>query len=489
MKKLYTGSLILALLFSAATINVAAQNIPQSGSIPNIYLFNGSGSSVVFLPQLSDGDGNSETVTVEAVSDNESMVSIGTISYSSDNTFGLLELTAEGVDGTANISVTITDSDGSIDIDFVATVGPYTNNGSIFEIHDIIFWQEKIPLSGVPVFDTVIQTTEAPYDEIDFESLDITVDAVKDDFFTGLFKGYLIPKVSGEYRFSILMENDGGVWVGNSISGASPMVVVSENHGTYGTVDPSTNHLFVSEPIALEAGKVYGYYGVQWIVHATYGGIQWEGPGIERSYISSEYLFTEYDLEKPSPPAELSLDVQGVNYLRFSWDEAEDNKEVAGYNIYLDGVLVNAEPSEEIDGFIVGLDAETKYSIAVTSIDKVGNESLPSTILSVETYAVDTNPPSPPTEASIITQAGLALEIEWSGANDVESAVNGYNLYLDGVLFNTDAVILENSLIINGLSPETEYSITIESVDAGGKCIRKEYSLSFFKCCIRSLRK
>lgn len=458
---------IIALVFLSNAISLNAQNLPEIGTLPDVYLFNGSGTSTVFLPQLSDGDGNLETVTILATSDVESMVTVGTITYSPDHNAGVLELNAAGINGTATITVSVTDSDGTVADDFVVTVGPYTNNGTNFEIHDIIFWQEEIPLSGVPVYDTVIQTTQAPYNEIDYESLDITVNAVKDDFFTGLYKGYLVPKVTGEYRFSILTENDGGVWVGNSIPGAVPRAVKSDEHGNYGSQDPDNNFMVVSAPVELEAGKVYGIYGVQWIVHATYGGILWEGPGIERSYITSEYLFTDYDTEKPSAPGGLAINIKGVTDLRFEWDPAEDNKEVTGYNIYLDGVKVNSEPLEATARYIDGLDPETSYTLAVTALDNVGNESAPSNLLTVSTYPVDNDPPQPPTEVVIVTIAGLAMEIEWSGASDAETAVNGYNVYIDGVQFNSSP-ILDAMVILDGLSPETTYSVTVEAIDAGG---------------------
>jgi len=467
MKKiLHIAALSAAMLF-AGTGTLSSQNPPEIATIPDVYLFNGSGTSVVFLPGLSDGDGNQETVSIVASSDVASMVEVGDITYSTDHNAGLIELNVTGSDGTATITVTVTDSDGSVSDDFVVTVGPYTNNGINFEIHDIIFWQEEIPLTGVPVYDTIIQTTQAPYNEIDYESLDITVNAVKDDFFTGLYKGYLIPKVSGEYRFAIDTENDGGVWVGNSIPGATPRAVKSDNHGDYGTQDPDNASMVVSAPVELEAGKVYGIYGVQWIVHATYGGILWEGPGIDRSYITSEYLFSDYDTEKPSAPGGLAMKLTGVNDLMFTWEAASDNREVVGYNIYLDGLKVNESPMVGTEGFLDGLIQDTRYSIAVTAVDNVGNESDPSELLTVSTYPEDHIAPLPPTSASIVTNAGLAMEIEWSGASDGETAVNGYNVYVGGEQFNA-SVILGTTVIIDGLQPETTYSITLTAIDAGG---------------------
>ncbi|MDA3823854.1 MAG: hypothetical protein PF450_14755, partial [Bacteroidales bacterium] len=141
--------------------------------------------------------------------------------------------------------------------------------------------------------------------------------------------------------------------------------------------------------------------------------------------------------------------------------------------------LINENSSTELNAFIEGLEPATSYSLAITSLDKVGNESFPSNILTVETYDVDSNPPTPPDQITLINAAGLALDLTWSGAIDAESAINGYKVYVDGVLFNKEKLINESTFIINGLSPETEYTISIEAIDAAGNASDMRSSFLF----------
>lgn len=461
--------------------HAVAQNLPVIETVQDTYLFNGSVTNYVFLPGVSDGDGNVETVEITATSDNEAIVVVNGIEYDPANTFAVMELEVIGSDGSATITVQLTDNDGTTTEDFLVTVGPYTNTGAVFEIHDIVFWQEVIPLSGNPVFDTIVPTSQPPYDDINYDKLDITVNAVKDDFFTGLTKGYIIPKITGNYRFSILTENDGGVWISetSSFADADPVVVRSDNHGRIGTADAQNSFMWHSDQIELEAGHVYAFYAVQWIVHATYGGALWEGPGFDRQYIGGDYIFTDYDNVKPTTPTGVSLDILGVDEVRISWGASTDNKALAGYNIYLNGILYNDEPVNGTNSFIGGLTSGTTNSVAVVAVDEVGNESAPADILTFTTYNEDNDPPSPPTDAALLTQSGLAMEISWSGATDAESAVNAYYIYVDDILFNAEP-LYATTLVIDGLVPETSYDITIEAIDAGGNTSAKSAVFAFF---------
>ncbi len=472
---------IALLLISVPFISLQAQNLPEVGDMDDLYLFNNSGIKYAFIPQVSDGDGNVETITIAVSSDNTSLVSVDEVIYDKTNTFALIKLNVTGINSSATLSLDITDSDGTVNKSFTVTVGPYTNTGALFEIHDIVFWQEVIPLTGVAVFDTISPTGECPYDGIDFNSLDITVNAVKDDFFTALFKGFIVPKVSGSYKFTVFCQSDAGLWLStdSDINNAVPVAVDSDKYGDHGTEDPTDQRKVVSAPIDLVAGEIYAFYSTQWVVHTTNGGILWEGPGIDRDYIPNEYLFAGYDIEKPSTVTGLTLDIKGVNDAQFSWDEATDNNEVAGYYIYLDGIRINEETHEDLNIFIFELSPETNYSIVITSVDEVGNESAPSAPVTFSTYPTDAGNPSPPTAAALVNQSGLALEISWSGATDNETTVNAYNVYLDDVLYNIAGPLYASSIVVIGLSPETEYNFSFEAIDAAGNISDKSAVFPF----------
>ena len=61
----------------------------------------------------------------------------------------------------------------------------------------------------------------------------------------------------------------------------------------------------------------------------------------------------------------------------------------------------------------------------------------------------------------------LALSLQWSGASDNETEIRGYNVYVNGNLYNMDDYIYQEYLTISNLIPGTNYQIQIESVDAG----------------------
>lgn len=457
------------------------QNLPRMGEITDRYFYSGSGTNYAFIPGLSDGDGNAETLSLDASSDTPSLVSVTETGFDPEETFGWLRLEVSEGPGTAEITVEATDSQGTTTGTFMVEVGPYLNQGIQFEIHDIVFWQEKIPLAGSPVFDTIIATTEAPYDEINFEELDITVNAVKDDFFTGLYKGYLVPPADGDYTFSILTENDGGVWLSETtgFNDAEPVVVKSDNHGDAGTTDPDNGFMKNSDPVTLQANKVYAMYATQWIVHATYGGILWEGPGIDKDYITDDYLLAAYDTVKPDAPATPVLDRKGVYGASVSWGEGTDNDAVAGYYVYLDGMRLTDTLVAVREIEVENLEPESRHSVVVTTVDEVGNESFPSGSLNFTTYQVDTDPPQPPVSASMITSAGLAFKIGWTGAVDAETEVSSYQVYVDGERFQPDQVLYDTFLVVDGLMPGTSYEITVVSVDAAGNISSESVPFTF----------
>ena len=77
-----------------------------------------------------------------------------------------------------------------------------------------------------------------------------------------------------------------------------------------------------------------------------------------------------------------------------SWTASTDNVGVAGYNVYLNGVLKTATTATSLA--ITGLSASTAYSFYVVAKDAAGNMSAPSNIVNENTLAlvttIDNNP-------------------------------------------------------------------------------------------------
>jgi hypothetical protein len=153
--------------------------------------------------------------------------------------------------------------------------------------------------------------------------------------------------------------------------------------------------------------------------------------------------------------------------MQVSWDPSRDNYKIAGYNLYLNGIRYNSELIISNDLRVEGLEDETRYDIVVTSVDRAGNESFVSNILTVETFMADNEPPTPPQTLEVLKATGLALHVKWAGAVDNETQVLAYNLYVDDVLFNVQDFIFDDNIIITNLLPNTQYDISLEAIDAG----------------------
>ena len=99
MNSLLVRSAMLIVFCIAATPDAYSQNLPVLDDIPDTYLFNGSGTNLVFLPGIGDGDNNDQALTISAVSSDESIVTVGNSSFTDGDRTATLELTAAGTDG------------------------------------------------------------------------------------------------------------------------------------------------------------------------------------------------------------------------------------------------------------------------------------------------------------------------------------------------------------------------------------------------------
>lgn len=435
-------------------------------------IYAGSGQNQILIP-LPDTV-FSENPKVEVFSTNPAVLEIKDVSYMPDQTFVLVSVIEKGISELAELIVNMEFNSSLESFLYFVKIEPYHNPGIKFEIHDIIFWQETVPLNNSPVYEVVIQTTEGPYEQLNYSEIPLTVNmdctgapCTGHDFFTSLYKGYLIPPVSGTYHFYMRSQDRHTFWLSpdENFANAQKIVARSSEHGNVG--NEIENQTTKSAPVELEAGNVYAFYATQWIIHTTIGGIMWDGPGISTGYIPGEHTMPVFDLTKPSTPENLNLTWRSSAGFLVSWEPSSDNHKISGYNLYLNGYRVNEEIIKETSFRLENLQEETKYFAVVTAVDQAGNESFISDILEVETHKADNLPPSPPLNLEILEATGLALQLEWSGATDNETEVIGYNLYIDDVLYNSSDYIFNTNIIIHNLLPETEYSITLEAIDAG----------------------
>lgn len=463
-------------LYFLLTAILHAQHLPVFDTISHDAVIVNSGLNFLMVTNVSDGDTVNQQLNVEVSSSDSTVLKVDSVSYETGGNMALIWVTEQGVLDSAILTVTITDPDGSAMKDFKVEVIEYTHHGIKFEIHDAVFWREVVPLGETPIFDSIIQSTNmtAAYNNLNWDEIPLTVSAGcgnptlcdGHDFSTGFLEGFLVPKITGNYHFYINGDTQYALFLSSdeNFGNAEVIAANSDNHGKIGeTIDGRK-----SAAIQLDSGKVYAIYAAQWNVHHENGGIKWELPGtFEPTYIDGHYLYPEYDTERPENVTNVKVTAIGDEFINISWDKSTDNQKLEGYNVYLNGSKVNEAVVPENRFLFENLTPSTSYSIAVTAVDLVNNESLIENILNVQTLEPDTVAPMPPTILSVIDTSGLALKISWEGATDEQSSIFGYNIYVDGELYNTDSVISTNSIILKVLGPSTEYNVEIESIDAG----------------------
>ena len=458
-------------------ITVTDPAMPRFGVIPDKSIFVNSGENLVFIPDLSGGSNSSTDITIEAISSDNSIVEVTGTDYDSENTFGIINIQEKGVLDTATITVTVTDPDGSVETTFDVMVVPYTTYGWNWSIFDVVFWQEKNVVDADPYYSDVLPSADVPgWNEFDYDQIVLDANTGNGCQYsdcdaccmgTVMLKGYIIPPETGNYVFHFWADADHALWLSSDESYDNAQVIarISDENGNIGSVDGKT---VTSDFISLEAGKVYAIYGIQWpVFHPEQVSIEWETPSGTREIIGGENSQYLYDTEKPTAPASLALKSYSSTKTRLSWEESTDDGKLAGYNLYVNGNQWNSQPLLDRNYEVTGLTPDTDYSFTVTSVDEAGNESGLSNIVNVTTYPEDNTPPDAPENITATTIAPMALEIAWDEAVDNETGIYGYNVYVDGDLYNTEDIILETSVTISVLQPENQYAIEVEAIDAG----------------------
>ena len=191
----------------------------------------------------------------------------------------------------------------------------------------------------------------------------------------------------------------------------------------------------------------------------------------ERSEAATFATPKTQDTEAPSVPAGVTASEVTQTGAKITWTASEDNVGVAGYNVYLGESKVNTSPVTVTEYDLTGLTANTGYTVTVSAVDAAGNESARSDAATFTTLAAeeekDNEAPSVPAgvTASEVTQTGA--KITWTASED-NVGIAGYNVYVDETKVNTDKLVEGLELELTGLTPETEYTVTVSAVDAAG---------------------
>jgi len=170
-------------------------------------------------------------------------------------------------------------------------------------------------------------------------------------------------------------------------------------------------------------------------------------------------IYTNTDTEAPTVPTNLVASNITTFSIDLSWDASTDNVGVSSYEIYVDGNL-NGEVSTT-NYTITNLASNTNYSLTVLAKDVAENtsaQSAPEMAMTLE----DTQAPTIPMNVVISNETDVSFKITWDASTD-DTAVTGYDIYLDG-MFN--ATTANTAYTPNGLTASTTYSVTVLAKDA-----------------------
>lgn len=462
-------SLIVGISFSTF-----AGNLPTIGNVgSSININKGSINNYIIVGGISDGDAGSQSVTVSAVSSNNAIISVTSVAYISGQSAAVVNFIDLDSFGSADISVTGTDLDGSFTKKFTINVGNYYPNGILMKVYDVAFWEKLIPTpSTLYQLSTVISQLVLPsqssfYQDIPLPSLQGSFNNTdKSKYLTTSYVGYLVPPATGVYTFEMVSPNYGVFLLGNNTQPDDDqnirIIDINENVNTrIGTA-------------TLTGGNMYKFKCVYWTIETANMQLNWSGPGLTGTApISNLYTKLNKDVNKPTAPINLVVSSTGVNFVKIFWGKSFDNvngesqnTQLVGYNVYLNGVKI--QTTTGTNTIVTSLNANTSYNLLVTAFDLVNNESFPSNKVQVQTYPVDNTPPTPPTSIIANDVFDMSANLSWNGAIDIGSEISGYLLYLDGNLYTKNGTVFNSNINIKVLKPNTVYSVMIKSVDGGG---------------------
>jgi M6 family metalloprotease-like protein len=139
------------------------------------------------------------------------------------------------------------------------------------------------------------------------------------------------------------------------------------------------------------------------------------------------------DTSPPSQPAGITASAQDANHIALAWGPSTDDVGVSGYRVYRDSALIAtvASPGYTDSGLLAG----TSYSYDVVAFDAAGNVSAAASA-SATTPAVDTTPPTAPTNLKATVAKGKKVAVTWAASTD-NVGLKGYQLYRNGSLVAT----------------------------------------------------
>lgn len=174
----------------------------------------------------------------------------------------------------------------------------------------------------------------------------------------------------------------------------------------------------------------------------------------------------------------------GFTWTSITWNAANDDTGIAGYNIYANGEQHGFATSNKYT--LTGLQPGTAYNIEVEAVDLAGNKSPYNSVLELETakpYPIGAPTFDGDLKAKINTD-GTSISLSWNPAKAINQEVIGYRVYVngqpikpDGAIFtpiNSEMTTADTSYTVTGLKQGKRYTFKVEAVGHGIKYSKRE---------------
>src|SRR5262249_21605488 len=158
------------------------------------------------------------------------------------------------------------------------------------------------------------------------------------------------------------------------------------------------------------------------------------------------------DTQPPTVPANVTATAISTSQIQLSWTASVDDRGVAGYQVFRDGVQLTEVTSP---GYVdSGLPPQTTHSYSVAAFDSANNASGQSAPAAATTPASDTTPPSVPSNLTASNVTNTTATISWTASTD-NVAVTGYQVFRNGAPVGS---VSSTSYTDNSLTAVTTYS-------------------------------
>lgn len=143
-----------------------------------------------------------------------------------------------------------------------------------------------------------------------------------------------------------------------------------------------------------------------------------------QAYANNSGICTLIDSIAPTTTS-LGYSLVTSTTLTLSWTAATDNVVVVGYDIYINGVLLDSTVSSVLSYAVTGLSEATPYSFYVKANDAAGNSSTSNAV----------NITTPPSILTLVASKSVIFESQDSDWSNCKSATSADYMYTSNALF------------------------------------------------------